>query len=61
LLVTPFSPHPKALARLFTLKVLQIRKRTPTVFPSIVFTFGLEIESIKEFGGATVNPLMVNL
>jgi hypothetical protein len=32
--------------------VLQTRACTPTLYPSIVFTFGLTIESIKKFGGA---------
>jgi hypothetical protein len=34
--------------------VLQTNERTPTIFPSNVFTFGLAVESIKEFGGASM-------
>jgi hypothetical protein len=34
--------------------VLRVRERTPTPFPSIVFTFGFAIEFIKEFGGVSV-------
>jgi hypothetical protein len=30
--------------------VLQVRECAPTPFPFVVFTFGLIIESIKEFG-----------
>jgi hypothetical protein len=32
--------------------VLRAKERDPTPYPSIVFTFGFTIESIKEFGGA---------
>jgi hypothetical protein len=35
-------------------KVLQVRERAPTPSPSIVFTFGFIIESIKELGGASL-------
>jgi hypothetical protein len=34
--------------------VLQAKERTQTPFPSDVFTFGLVVESIKEFGGASI-------
>jgi hypothetical protein len=34
--------------------VLQTKERAPTLFPSVVFTFGLAIESIKEFGGVSM-------
>jgi len=34
-------------------EVLQARERTPILFPSIVFTFGLVVESIKELGGTS--------
>jgi hypothetical protein len=30
--------------------MLQAKEHTPTFYPSIVFTFGLVVESIKEFG-----------
>ncbi len=33
--------------------MLQAKEHTPTFYPSIVFTFGLVVESIKEFGGAS--------
>jgi hypothetical protein len=33
--------------------VLRTKERTPTLFVSIVFTFGLTIEFIKEFEGAS--------
>jgi hypothetical protein len=36
-------------------KVLRARERTPTPFSSVVFTFGLAIESIKELWGALDN------
>jgi hypothetical protein len=32
--------------------MLRTKKRTPTLSPFIVFTFELEVESIKELGGA---------
>jgi len=34
--------------------MLQARERTLILFPSIVFTFGLVVEFIKEFGGAAL-------
>jgi hypothetical protein len=33
--------------------VLQARERALTPYPSVVFTFGFVVESIKEFGGAS--------
>jgi hypothetical protein len=33
--------------------VLQTKERTPTLFPSVIFTFGLPVESIKKLGGAS--------
>jgi hypothetical protein len=33
--------------------VLQVRERATIPSPSIVFIFGLVVESIKEFGGAS--------
>jgi hypothetical protein len=53
LLVTPPSPHPGALARPSTPKVLRTKNHAPTPYPSNVFTFRLTIESIKKFGGAS--------
>jgi hypothetical protein len=32
--------------------MLQARECTPTLYPSVVFTLGLIVESIKKFGGA---------
>jgi hypothetical protein len=58
LLVNFPSPHPGALACPFTPEVLQAKEHAPTPFPSIVFTFGFAVESIKELGGASFgNPL----
>jgi hypothetical protein len=37
-------------------EVLQARERTPIFFLSIVFTFGLVVESIKELKGASCTP-----
>jgi hypothetical protein len=53
LLVTLPNPYPGTLTCPSTPKVLQARERGPTPSPSNVFTFGLTIESIKEFGGAS--------
>jgi hypothetical protein len=33
--------------------MLRARERTATPFPSTIFTFELEVESIKELGGAS--------
>jgi hypothetical protein len=35
--------------------MLQVKECVPTPFPSIVFTFGFVVESIKEFGGVSKN------
>jgi hypothetical protein len=35
--------------------VLQAKERAQTPYPSIVFTFGLIVESIKEAGGVLVS------
>jgi hypothetical protein len=51
LLVIRFSPHPRALAHASTLEVMRTKEHTPTPYLSIVFTLGLEVESIKKFGG----------
>jgi len=40
-----------------TPKVLQARECTPTPSPSIVFTFGLVVESIKEFENVSIVAL----
>ncbi len=49
-LVTRPSPHFGAPTHPFTLKVLRVKERTPTPYPFVIFTFGLALESIKEFG-----------
>ncbi len=33
--------------------MLRAREHAPTFSPSIVFTFGLKVESIKELGGVS--------
>jgi hypothetical protein len=33
--------------------VLRVKECAPTLSPFVVFTFGLIVESIKEFGGAS--------
>jgi hypothetical protein len=58
MLVTLPGPHPGALAHPSIPKVLQAKEHTPIPSPSILFTFGLEVESIKELGGTSI---IVNL
>jgi len=48
------SPHLRALACPSTPKVLRAKEHTQIHFPSIVLTFRLVIESIKELGGASI-------
>jgi hypothetical protein len=36
-------------------EVLQAKEHAPTPSPSVVFTFGLGVESIKELGGASIS------
>jgi hypothetical protein len=55
LLVICPSPYPRVPTCPFTHEVLQARERTPTPCPSVVFTFQLVVESIKEFGGVSVH------
>jgi len=52
-LVNLHSPHPEALEHPSTPKMLWTNEHAPTLSPSVVFTFGLVIESIKELGGAS--------
>ncbi len=59
-LVTHPRPHPRALARPSTPKVLQAKERTPIPYPSAIFTFRLIVESIKEFGGVSLYPPLKN-
>jgi hypothetical protein len=54
LLVHLLSPHHKAPACPSTSKVLRAREHNPTPSPSIVFTFWLAVESIKELGGVSL-------
>jgi hypothetical protein len=37
--------------------MLQVREHAPTLSPSIIFTFGFIVESIKEFKGASTTKL----
>jgi len=53
LLVILPNPHLGALARPSTPKILRAKERAPTPYPLVVFTFGLVIESIKKFKGAS--------
>jgi hypothetical protein len=48
LLVILHNPHHGVLTHPSTPKVPQIKERTPTPSPFVVFTFGLIVESIKE-------------
>jgi hypothetical protein len=51
------SPYLGTPAQPSTPEVLRARERVPTP-PFVIFTFGLVIESIKEFGGASMlDPL----
>jgi len=43
----------------FTPKMLQARERTPTLSPSIVFTFRFAYEFFKEFGAVSLSPLVM--
>ncbi len=52
------SPYLGVLARPFISKVLRVRELASTLSPSIVFTFGLAVKSIKELGGASLWTLI---
>ncbi len=52
-LVTCPSPHLGALAWPSTPKMLRAKEHTLIPYPSIIFTFGLTVETIKELGGAS--------
>jgi hypothetical protein len=54
LLVNLPSPYFGALACPSTPEVLRAKEHAPTPSSSVVFTFGLPIESIKELGGASL-------
>jgi len=43
------NPHLEALARPSTFEVLQFKEHTSSPYPFVIFTFGLAVESIKEF------------
>jgi hypothetical protein len=53
LLIIHPSLHPRATTRPSTPKVLRTRECSPTPCPSTIFTFGLAIEFIQEFGDAS--------
>ncbi len=53
LLVNLLNPHPGAPARPSIPKVLRTKEHAPVPSPSIIFTFGLSVESINELGGAS--------
>jgi len=53
MLVIHHNPHFKAPTHPSTPKVLQAKEHTPTPYPSVVFTFGFIVRSIKEFRGAS--------
>jgi len=55
MLVTRPSPHPGAPAHPSSFEVLRVKEHTPTPYPSTIFTFELVVESIKEFGGASID------
>jgi len=42
-------------------EVLRIREHTPIPYPFVVFTFGLAVESIKEFGGASLTLMRLTI
>jgi len=60
LIVTRPSPHLGAQACPSTPKVLRTREYTSSPYPSVVFTFGLTTESIKELVGASLMGTFLN-
>jgi hypothetical protein len=52
--VTLLSPHLEILIRPSTPEVLGTKEHTLITYPSVVFTFGLTVKSIKEFGGVSI-------
>ncbi len=54
MLINFSSPHSGALAHPSTFEVLRAKERVPTPSPSIIFTFGLAVESIKELRGVSI-------
>ncbi len=57
MLVICANPHFEAPTCPFALEVLRAREHTPTPYSSVVFTFGLVVESIKEFGGMLMKSM----
>jgi len=57
-IIDPLIVHPNlypgAPTCPYTSEVLRIRERTPTPYFFVVVTFEFVIESIKEFGGASI-------
>jgi hypothetical protein len=53
------SPHPKALTHPSSSEVLRAKERTRTHYLFVVFTFELVVESIQEFGGASINTPII--
>jgi hypothetical protein len=39
--------------------VLRAKEHTPIPYLFVVFTFGFEVESIKEFGGALIGNIFI--
>jgi hypothetical protein len=60
LLINLPSPHPRILTRPSTFEALRAKEHTPTLSPCVVFIFGLTVECIKEFGGASKPILKIN-
>jgi hypothetical protein len=55
------NPYPKVPTRPCTLEVLRAKERAPIFSPSVVFTFGLEVKSIKESGGVSLQVRATNV
>jgi hypothetical protein len=53
MLIICSSYHPGASTCPSSSKVLRAKVHTPTPYPFVVFTFGLVVEFIKEFGGVS--------
>jgi hypothetical protein len=58
LLVILLAPYPEVSACLSNPKVLRARERAPTPSPSVIFTFKLVVESIKESGSVSCTLLL---
>jgi len=53
-LFTHPSPYPGAPTCPSTPEMLRAKERTPAPYPFVAFTFGLAVEFIKKFGGASM-------